>query len=68
MGIKDMPNIYKLTLCLWTKFPQPPKDDLNSVVVSYEPEGSQTQEVFLLWFAASKGRFTVNTKEKPDDE
>ena len=70
VGIKDMPNIYKLTLCLWTKFLQPPKDVVHpiSFVVSYE---SQKQEGFLLWFDTSAGHFIVRPEERsaePDDE
>ena len=67
VGIKDMPNIYKLTLCLWTKFQKPLKGTNPSMVilVGYLPEISY-MEGFALGFDTSKGKFFVLSEIKDD--
>ena len=64
MGIKDMPHIYKLTLCLWKKFLQAPTDVVFQYVsvVEYK-EGSNKEGGFLLWFFTTVGSFFVTGKE-----
>ena len=65
VAIKDMPHIYKLTLCLWTKFPRQFKSTTSKHVhpVSYLgplPDSFEDVSAFGLSFdGTSKGQFFV---------